>query len=539
MDQYISRPLCRAQRSIFIQELSQIPQSSTGTINLVSDPSASRFPNLFSWAIALLLVASIARGWLMPLHNGYWLDETGTYYLISGTWDQFLQRMSHTIQSPIYCTFLWVVFHTIGPHELILRLPSVVAMALAAYWLYRFASEAIHPDVGKLALVTFVAMPDVAQLSFQARPYSLLIAAVAAAAFYFHRWLNSGARSAGYACVLAMAVAFYGHVAGGLIGAVFLAVIIRLFVFEGKRFHWIHISVGLSLFMLLIVPVFPYYLAAAREAATYSFSGSPSSLALISASPAVEPLASLLVGLCTLVLFVSRLTWRPLPVTNATVAFIALWLFLPPFVLLVISKVTPAKLFVPRYYSLVTPAAAILIGLLVSLLKNQWHRLALITIIVLTLTVRSWSIGVWPKVWGIDWRMTSHQLLAQSYAPQTPVFLRTGFVEAKSMTRLEKKEYREFILSPISLYPFPGTVRALPDSPDSQFDAYMATLTNDLARQNMFVVVADDHWVEWFRKRFLGSFQERTLPTVQRISIVEFRRTTPADLPPIPSRPKP
>jgi Dolichyl-phosphate-mannose-protein mannosyltransferase len=490
-----------------------------------------RASGLLWWGWAFLMLVSITRGWLMPLHSGFFLDETGTYYLISGTWHQFLERMSLTIQSPVYCALLWTIFHAVGRNEMILRLPSILAMAMAAYCVYSFSREAAGPGTGKLAMLIFVSLPDVAHLSFLARPYSLLIAVTAASAFFFQRWLKTQARTAGAGCILCLVLAFYSQPTSGLMAVVYSVVILRQTMVGEIRFQWAEIGVGTALLALLSAPILPYYFAAVRQASTYSYADSPSWIDLLNARTVSEPLTCLFFGICVALFFFRRLEWQPLRIGHTLGVFLTVWIIAPIFGLFIIAKFTPAKLFVFHYYAFTLPAAAILMGLLVSLLKYEGQRLAVMSILVLLLLYRSWSIELWPVYDPHeDWRTTSQTLLSRGYPPETPVFLRSGFTEAKVPDRLLKRQYRDFILAPAFAYSFPGVVRALPDFPEQKHDKYMLDLTADLSGKEYFVVVGDNkRWQEWFTKKFMNSFTVAELSTAQPkgVPILEFRRAAP------------
>jgi hypothetical protein len=185
--------------------------------------------------------------------------------------------------------------------------------------------------------------------------------------------------------------------------------------------------------------------------------------------------------------------------------------------------------FSPRYYAFILPAIAILMSLLVSLLKNEGQRLAVMSLLVLLLLYRSWLTELWP-VYAADWRTASQTLLSRGYPPETPVFLRSGFTEAKVPDRLLKRQYRDFILAPAFAYSFPGVVRALPDFPEPKHDKYMLDLTADLSGKEYFVVVGDKGWQEWFKKKFMNSFSVAQLSTAEPKGVVpmlEFRRAAP------------
>ena len=487
---------------------------------------STRASRLLWWGWASLTLVSITRGWLMPLHSGFWLDETGTYYLISGTWHQFVERISLVSQSPLHCGLLWAIFHLVGQSETILRLPSILAIAMASYCVYSFTSEAADPGTGKLAMLVFVSLPDVAHLSFQARPYSLMIAVTATSAFFFQRWLKTQARIDGAGCILCLVLAIYCQPISGLMAVVYSVVILRQVIVGGSRFQWAEIGVGTGLLALLSAPILPYYFGVAREAATYSTRDSPSWIDLLTGMPVSEPLTCLFFGIGAALFFFRRLEWQPLRVGQRVGVFLAVWIIAPVFGLFIIAKLTPAKLFfLPRYYAFILPAIAILMGLLVSLLKNEGQRLAVMSILVLLLLYCSWLTELWPVLDNNgDWRTISQTLLSRGYPPETPIFLRSGFTEARVPERLLKREYHGFILAPAFAYSFPGVVRALPDSPEQKHDKYMLSITADLFDKGYFVVVGDRGWHEWFMKKFMNSFTVAQLSAAHGVPMLEFRR---------------
>ena len=56
------------------------------------DSSSTLTPRTTGIIWTFLFASALIRCWLMPLRSGFWLDETGTYYIISGNWHQFLER---------------------------------------------------------------------------------------------------------------------------------------------------------------------------------------------------------------------------------------------------------------------------------------------------------------------------------------------------------------------------------------------------------------------------------------------------------------
>jgi uncharacterized membrane protein len=433
--------------------------------------------------------------------------------------------MSATIQSPLYCGMLWLVYHGMGSSELILRAPSILAMALAAFLLHRLASRLVDPAAGLTASLVFIAMPDIGHLAYQARPYSLSMALVLASLLCFWRWLESRRRLNAALCIVLLAAAFYSHPTCGLILFVYVVVIARE-VLSGRTMAWKEVSLGAASLAVLSLPILPYYRSAAARASSYSFAKTPAWIDYFDFFPGIVS-AALVLGVAILYLMCSNVDWRIPPVSRCSGLMITIWLTLPPGVLVVVAKLTSAKLFVPRYYAYILPAVALVVAMFVCCVKHRQQRLMLVSVATLSLVVATWSNTLWPSV-DVDWRETTGILRQQDHAPDAPIFLKSGFIEARSSQWLNDEVVRGFLLAPIHMYPIPGTIVALPYEPSSSFDGYMANAVRGLASRDEFFVVdrdKDDSWPQWFRLRYASTFKVETLSSRRGALITRFRRS--------------
>ena len=476
---------------------------------------------------SLLLACALIRCWLMPLTSGFWLDETGSFYIVSGNWHQFLERMSVSIQSPLYFGMLWLVYHCVGSSELILRMPSILAMALAALLLYRLAAVLIYPEAGWTAALFFIAMPDTGHLAYQARPYSLAISVALASTLYFWRWLEKRRRLDGALGIVFLAAAFYSHPTYGLLVVVYALVIAREALSEGTL-AFKQIALGAASLAVLCIPILPYYRSAAGRASLFSFEETPAWTSFFEFFPRVGG-GILLFGVALLYLMFSSVEWRVPPVTGRAGLMVTAWLTLPPAMLLVVAKLTPAKLFVSRYYAYTLPAVALSFAVFVCCVKSNHQRLTLVSVTALSLVVATWPGNLWPFV-NDDWRETTGILRQRAYASDSPIFVKSGFVEAKSIQWLNDEVRVGFLLAPIHMYPIAGAIVALPFAPGIDFDGYMASAVHGLASHNEFFVVENGRgalWQQWFQLRYGSTFQSETLPSRNGALITRFCRAVP------------
>ena len=76
-----------------------------------------------------LILAAVARLWIMPLGSSLGLDEFGTWWVTNGRFDEILARARLFPQSVLYAAVLWLTRALAGPGEIALRLPSLLAAA--------------------------------------------------------------------------------------------------------------------------------------------------------------------------------------------------------------------------------------------------------------------------------------------------------------------------------------------------------------------------------------------------------------------------
>jgi len=127
------------------------------------------------WRMALyaMLVLTVVRLWLMPIGSSLWLDETGSYYLATEGWSDYIAGRLPHMQTPLYTALIHVLATIGGRSEVLIRLPSLIAMILAAVILYRIAARFGDQESCLIASAIFVVVPDNAFAAADARPYAL------------------------------------------------------------------------------------------------------------------------------------------------------------------------------------------------------------------------------------------------------------------------------------------------------------------------------------------------------------------------------
>lgn len=106
---------------------------------------------------------------ILPSH--FWLDETATFWNTGGGLAQLVARCTQFPLSILYGVLILALRSLGARAEWAFRLPSVVAVAIAAYVLFRMARSLWGNTAAWLSLAMFVSLPGVSSAARSARPY--------------------------------------------------------------------------------------------------------------------------------------------------------------------------------------------------------------------------------------------------------------------------------------------------------------------------------------------------------------------------------
>ncbi|MFN3218799.1 MAG: glycosyltransferase family 39 protein, partial [Acidimicrobiales bacterium] len=151
----------------------------------------------------------IAAFWVPTLSDGLMTDELLSAWVSSeGVVDAVDRAFTHQGNSPLYFVLLWAWRAVVGSSELMLRLPSVLCIAAAAYHLARLGIELDGGRrlTGVTAAFVLLANTDVMLAGVTARPYALLLLSVVVSARALVHFLHDGRWRCGLVWVLAAGV---------------------------------------------------------------------------------------------------------------------------------------------------------------------------------------------------------------------------------------------------------------------------------------------------------------------------------------------
>lgn len=138
-------------------------------------PGALVAGGMRAWWIALAIIILLV--WGPRLGRSFWVDEAGTWWMahdgpiaaIQKTWHWPGQSLLYSVIASLFCL-------PSGPfREFVLRIPSLLGVGVACYFLYRLAEQAIGRGAGFITLVLFTLNQVIYYTGTEARPYGLAL----------------------------------------------------------------------------------------------------------------------------------------------------------------------------------------------------------------------------------------------------------------------------------------------------------------------------------------------------------------------------
>lgn len=453
-------------------------------------------------ALPALLLLCVARMWVMPLGSSFWVDEAETAFIVHhGVNHPSLAVIAPAIQSVYY----WLpraseaVF---GFSEAAERLPSLIALAIALFFIGRIANRLIHPEAGWFAVFACLTLRVFNYEAADARAYALGTCVAAASLWLLIRWLDSGKWLDGILFLAAGALLWRVHL---VYWPFYFVYAIYFLARSDRKASWmqaIAISAGL---VLALLPVASSALAMSRDAAQHVFAPLPSW------SEFGETFKIRLVAGCGLAAFLyARLRRAPridsVPAFSA-IALIAGWWLVQPVGLFAYSHLSGVSVFTTRYVSIALPGAALSATAAVAFFvpKSLWKPAAMVMGIAALVFGGQWR-ELWPPHHNSDWRGAALAANALALVPSTPVLVVSPFVEAKPPVWSPDYPLPGYLYSQLDVYPINAKPYLLPygDSPTGKL--YAETLTQGtLPAAGKFLIhgpAADvARWREWFAAR--------------------------------------
>jgi mannosyltransferase len=122
----------------------------------------------------------------------YWRDEAATLAAVRRPFGDMIRMLGHVdAVHGAYYALTWVIVRVFGSGELALRLPSAIAMTVAALFVAALGRRLVSPQAGLAAGLLFAVVPDISLYGQDARSYAMVVAAAAICSYLLVRALGA------------------------------------------------------------------------------------------------------------------------------------------------------------------------------------------------------------------------------------------------------------------------------------------------------------------------------------------------------------
>jgi mannosyltransferase len=485
--------------------------------------------------LALACLASF-RLWFLPLTSSFWLDELVTYWsAYKGVMASIARSQFWPGQNMAYTMLAAAMMRIGGPSELALRLPSVFATLLTAWLLFRLGEHFLDREAGILVVVVFACLhPIASEAAANARPYGIALMLAVASVLQLVRWLQARRLRNMFGFVLTAAAIPYFHLLFATMYLVLLAYGIYVWRSE-RRIRARELMFAPLLIAILLSPLAWNFLFVHRTSSDSSFARIPDTRTLLVSFIPQVLAASLFLGVLAGWLVRRKTETIVAEMPRSAKFLLAAWLTIPVVVLFLVTRLSPLKVFIPRYYLPAFAALALIVGCGIRLLAPPRMRMIIAIFLVMGSTATS-GHHLASSPHQEDWRAAAELVRGADILPTTPVLIRVGLIETAKIHWDIDLDRDSPLLCPIAKYPMPGRIILLPHHLDSESTRYLQEISVHIIKPvDKFVMVTrsdDDAYIAWAQGWFLSlGFEGSELGDSKGVPVFLFRRIRTSQVP--------
>jgi 4-amino-4-deoxy-L-arabinose transferase-like glycosyltransferase len=212
-----------------------------------------------------------------------WIDETITYWVVKdGFWDTTYRAIHYQGQSPFYYLIVWSFTQILGHSEWILRLPSLLALILACFFLYRLCLVLFDREWALISVLCLICLWQVTDVGRDARPYGLAVMFSILSVLCFVKWLQNDRINYQIAYIFSSAATCYSHI---MFAPIFFIHISYFFINRGNISYvsYRKLIVTFGILTILVSPNIYQLILLYEKRELLSFAFMPSIIDLINA----------------------------------------------------------------------------------------------------------------------------------------------------------------------------------------------------------------------------------------------------------------
>jgi Dolichyl-phosphate-mannose-protein mannosyltransferase len=504
------------------------PEQATGSSGSLPTPFTiwiGRRLHALAYGRALTIATSILffLVWGPRFARSLWVDEAGTFWMayqgpiraIQKTWHWPGQSLLYSAIASIFC------FDRSPLRDFLLRIPSLIGIGIAAYFVYRIAERRIGNRAGLVAVILFVFHPGVINVGFLARPYALGMAAVAASCWALDEWNTSRRRIHLLFYTVSAVLVIYLHYFFAVILGVH-ALYLMFLLLEGRRQRFGEAVLAGACILISVLPLVPHLQLLVGQRRTLPFTGPPSRADLAGALAPSLVVAGLMAAGCLLwLIWPAHRRGRVLP-DRAFLFLLTAWWLLGPSLFMVVSKATTMRIFVPRYLSFSYPAQALLFTYLGYLLFDA-ARARVWALTAVVLFAANPVVAVRGMEGGDELLPVIRLIRAQS---KVPVFFPSLLNESQFYDWRAGNQPDSYLFAPLVAYPIANPVLPLPVTPTDEAKEFIGEMVDSRLKATSEVLFVEylEIWEPWIVDRMLRSGFHATVRTAGNFKLFVFRR---------------
>ena len=433
-------------------------------------------PHLHASCLLLLAVIACLAVALRSaqLTESLWLDELHTAWVVADGPEEICPRAAIGNQGPAYFLLVWLTTQIAGLNEIALRLPSVIAgIGLVVLSFYVARDWTGQCAAGLFAALLVAVDRNCVFYAQEARPYAWVQLLALAHVFLFHRQVYRPDRAKRVALVALGVLLFYLHYTSVLLlaaEAVYYAVLHTRSRWR-PAYHWRHYLLDMGIVGLCFLPAAWHLVEIAARRGNWAmfihqrpfraiwyifplntYVGIP--LALVAASYAFGWLHSLWsrrrqqTDNSTR----NRSPWPPVDVRVFLLT--GCWLLVPLLVAWSLTACDVARLFFVRYVVVCVVAPILFTAICFAICPSKICRAACALAVTWAVVYQGgmiWQFRRDGRVIGDrsqDWRAAIGAINESALGSDTPVFVRSGLIEAEGLRDSDDASLRAYCLLP-------------------------------------------------------------------------------------------
>jgi hypothetical protein len=470
---------------------------------------------------AAILFAAV---WVPRLMRSFWVDEAGTYWMAHEGLIRAVQKTWHWPgQSILYSAIVSLFCFDGSPlRDTLLRVPTLIGLAAAAYFVYRIAERRIGERAGLAAVILFVFHPGVIDLASIARPYALAMAAVTASCWALDEWtVSRGRRHLFYYAAAAILVIYLHYFFAVMLGIQALY-LLYVFLVEGRRQRFGEALLAGGVVLISVLPLMPHLRLLVDQRHTLPFTGPPSRGDLAADLAPSLLVAGTLVAGCLLLLVWPEQRRGAAGIDRGFVFLLSAWWLIGPLLFMAVSKVTTMRIFVPRYLAFSLPAQALLFAYL-------GYRLfgASGTRVWALVSVALFAANPFVAIRGMrgsDELLPVIRLVRAE--PNVPVFFPSLLQESLFYDWRAGNRPDSYLFAPLVAYPIPNELLPIPVTTTDAAKAYVDEMVNSKlqGKARVLFVEYNELWEPWILSRMQSAGFHATVHTAGNFKLFEFDR---------------